>query len=118
MRLVFNQGAAPTALYEKQLVAGSFVQSGSPTNTKWKFTNKLANTSGGEGLQKITLKLKANKLSDTFGGRYFAIPIGATPPIHIRQTVRIGDVCATGVLDCLASSSGTSLKCGTALFTP
>jgi hypothetical protein len=32
------------------------------------------------------------------------------PPIRVRQTIRVGDDCATAVLRCTLASNGNSLK--------
>jgi cysteine-rich repeat protein len=112
-RLVFNQDTGPTPLYDVTLPAGSFVQSGT---TKWLFLDKEADVPGALGWRKAILSLRLNKVKDNLDGRNVAIQIDTTPPIRFRQTLRIGDECATGVLDCTLNGTGKILKCSTVVF--
>jgi cysteine-rich repeat protein len=108
VRLIFNQ-AGPAPLYQATLPPGSFFQAGS----SWLFFDGEADAPGAVGWRKARLKLKLNKVGDTVDGRNVAIPIDpnalGAPPIRLRQTLRIGDDCATAVITCTAK--GTTLKC-------
>jgi cysteine-rich repeat protein len=113
VRLLFNQGLSP-ALYDVSLPPGSFLQKGSLTSPKWLFFDKEADVPGALGFRKARFGLKNNKVKNTVDGRNVALAIDTTAPIRVRQTIRIGDECVTGVLDC--TPKGTSLKCSTVVF--
>ncbi|MEO8601676.1 MAG: hypothetical protein ABI629_03765 [bacterium] len=110
-------------LFESQLdptdcpSTSCFVQSGKPTKPKWKFSSKTADLVGAPTWHKGKLALKGPK-PGTFNldGRYqtlFTSAEAGAPPI-MRQTIRVGDVCITGVISCVPASNGKSLKCALA----
>ncbi|HWP64341.1 MAG TPA: hypothetical protein VNO26_00320 [Candidatus Limnocylindria bacterium] len=113
-RITFNQSnLAP--FYDVQLGPGAFLQSGA---TKWKFQDGEADVPGALGWRKAKIALISNKVKLTHTGINAAIGIDLTPPIRIRQTIRIGDDCATGVLECTVNATSTVVKCTTPIFTP
>ena len=89
---------------------------------RWSFLDAEADVAGAVGLHKLRLKERLNKVSDVFDGRNVSVPIDANalgaPPIRLRQTIRIGDDCATAVITCVANPSNTSLKCGSVPAAP
>lgn len=90
-----------------------FVQGGTPAKPKWKFKDKEADLAGAPSWRKGKVSLKNNKGVFTLDGRnttLFTLAEAGVPP-GARQTVRIGDVCITGVVQCLASGNGKTLKC-------
>ncbi len=112
--LIFSQ-AGPGTLYTAVLPPGSFVQSSSPIRPTWKFLDKEADVPGAEGWKKARFFLRLNKIKNNLAGETVAIDIdtGAlgAPPVRLRQTIRIGDDCATTVLSCEEKSGGKLLKC-------
>ena len=115
VRLVLNQGTAP-ALYDATLPPGSFVTGGSLTKPKWKFKDKEGDLPTALGWRKAKLRLIANKVKNVVAGQGVAMALDTTPPVRVRQTLRIGDSCSTSVMECLPKSSGLSFKCRSAVF--
>jgi hypothetical protein len=113
-RLVLNQINNP-AFYDVQLGPGAFLQSGT---TKWKFQDAEADIPGALGWRKGKTSLISNKVKIGHSGLNTALAIDTTPPIRMRQTVRIGDDCATGVLECTVNATATVIKCTTPIFIP
>jgi cysteine-rich repeat protein len=113
VRVLFNQGTSMTPVYEATLGPGSFTQKGSLTRPNWGFLDKEADVAGALGWRKAKFIQVANKVKDILDGRSTSVPIDVTAPIRVRQTIRIGDDCATGVLECEASPTGKVLKCST-----
>jgi hypothetical protein len=93
------------------------VQSGKPTKPKWKFSQKAADLVGAASWHKGKLALKGAKPA-TFNldGRNQTLLTSteAGAPPGMRQTVRVGDVCITGVVTCTSASNGKVLKCALA----
>lgn len=117
VKVIFNQASS---LFSASLPSGNFVQSGSVTTPKWKFSDTEADVPGAVGFRKGKFKLKNNKVKLVLDGRNTTIPIdvnalGAPPP-RLRQTIRIGDVCTTAVLTCESKAGGKLLKCNSALL--
>jgi hypothetical protein len=113
VRLILNQSNDPP-FFDVQLGPGGFVQTGT---TKWKFQDAEADVPGAEGWKKGKFALISNKSKLTFSGGNLPLSIAtAPPPIRMRQTVRVGDDCATGVLECTVNSIGNVVKCTTPLF--
>lgn len=112
--LIFSQ-AGPGTLFTAVLPPGNFVQSSSPTRPTWKFLDKEADVPGAEGWKKAKFFLRLNKIKNNLNGHSVAIDIdtGAlgAPPVRVRQTIRVGDDCATTVLTCEEKSGGKLLKC-------
>jgi hypothetical protein len=52
----------------------------------------------------------------TLVGKNASIAIDQTPPIRIRQTLRVGNECATGIIECVPNNAGNALKCNTVLL--
>jgi len=115
VRLIFNQSTNPP-LYDATLPPGSFAITGNPLRPKWKFLDREGDVIGALGWRKAKLRLQFNKVKHVAGGQDEPLAIDTTPPIRIRHTLRIGDTCATGVLECTPNSTGTSLKCSTIVF--
>ena len=115
VRLVLNQGTTPP-IYDVTLSPGSFTLSGNPARPKWKFLDREGDVAGALGWRKGKLRLQLNKVKLVAAGQDEPLGIDLTPPIRIRHTLRIGNTCATGVLECLASSTGSTLKCSTVVF--
>jgi hypothetical protein len=112
-RMVFNQvNNAP--FYDVQLGPGAFLQSGS---NKWKFQDGEADVPGALGWRKGKVSLISNKVKLGHSGQNTALSMDLTPPIRMRQTIRIGDDCATGVLECTTNTTQTVVKCTTPIFT-
>jgi cysteine-rich repeat protein len=91
-----------------------FVQNG--VKPQWKFLDKLADLVAAPSWHKGKLKIKNNSAKIGLDGRtvdLFTAAQAGMPP-SMRQTIRIGDVCVTGVVNCLANSKNTSLKCSLA----
>lgn len=89
-----------------------FVQSGSVAKPKWKFLRKQADLVGAPSWRKGKLSSKAgNQRVMTFQGRNQPLFTLAEAGSGMRQTVRIGDVCVTGVINCTPNGSGKTLKC-------
>jgi hypothetical protein len=61
------------------------------------------------------MALISNKVKLSHSGLNTALAIDLTPPIRMRQTIRIGDDCA-GVLECTGNSVSTVIKCTTPIF--
>jgi cysteine-rich repeat protein len=90
-----------------------FVQSGSPTKPKWKFLDKEADIVAAPSWRKGKVKVKNNKVTFNTDGRnqslFTTAELGVPP--GLRQTLRIGNVCITGLVQCVASGNGKSQKC-------
>jgi len=112
VRLIINQSNDP-AFYDVQLGPGGFLQTG--TN-KWKFQDAEADVPGALGWKKGKFALISNKSKLTFSGGIPLTIATSPPPIRMRQTVRVGDDCATGVLECTLNGVGNVLKCTTPIF--
>ena len=110
--VVFNQSAS---LYDKTLAPGNFEQKGSLTKPKWKFFDDEADVVGGEGLRKAKMQLNTGEVQDLIQGRGVEIAIDTmalgAPPVRLRQTIRVGDDCATAILSCEEKGGGKVLKC-------
>ena len=113
VRLILNQGTSP-AIYDVAPPIGSFIENSN--RPVWQFLDPEADVPGALGWKKGRLSLSANKVRFTLTGKNFPIPVDTTPPVRIRQTLRIGNECATGVVECTPNMSGTSLKCSTVVF--
>ena len=109
VKLIFNQGSGSTPLYSAVLPPGSFIQGGSPTVPRWKFTDREGDVPGALGWRSGLFRLLANKLSFVLRGAGVAIALDGSMPV--RQTIRIGDTCASTVLDCTAAGTGRVLRC-------
>src|SRR5262249_20712722 len=109
VRLVFNQGTTSTPLYDAVLPPGSFVQGGSSVKPRWKFTSRDGSVPQALGWQSALFRLLVNKVAYVLGGAGVEIPIDGSTPL--RQTIRIGDTCASVRLDCTTASSGRTLLC-------
>ena len=116
VRVIYNQGGSLTPLYDASLAAGNFVQGGSLTRPNWKFKDLEADVPGALGWRKGKFILANNKVRNILDGRNVHIEVNTTAPIRVRQTIRIGDDCATGVLSCIPNNTGKVLKCSTAVF--
>jgi len=116
VRVIINQ-AGPTPIYDALLPIGSFLQKGSSTKPNWTFKDKEGDVVGAEGLRKVQGKRQLNKLTYAIDGRKVVIPVDyfalGAPPVRMRQTLRIGDDCATTVLRC-AVGTNAKLKCTSA----
>ncbi len=108
--------ARPAPLYEATLPIASFVQK-SASKPNWRFSDKEGDVVGAVGLRKVQAKRQLNKLVYSIDGRKVVIPVDydalGAPPVRLRQTLRIGDDCATSVLRCSVGSNA-SLKCTSA----
>jgi hypothetical protein len=107
VELTFNQTSS--TLYQAALVPpGKFVQKGNPSGPSWKFVDRTATTPLALGWKKAAFKQKFNKVKFSVQGFGVEVPLDTTPPILLRQSLKIGNECATVVLECAAS--GTRLK--------
>lgn len=114
VRLILNQGTSP-AIFDVAPAIGSFIEN--PNKPSWLFLDPDADAPGAIGWKKGKLTLSGNKVRFAFSGKNFAIPVVTSPaPIRIRQTLRIGNECATGILECTPNGTGTALKCNTVLL--
>jgi hypothetical protein len=113
VRFILNQGTSP-AIYDVAPAIGSFIENAS--RPVWLFLDTDADAPGAIGWKKGKIVLSNNKVKPALSGKNFPIPVDTTPPIRIRQTLRIGNECATGVLECTPNMTGTSLKCNTVVF--
>ena len=75
-----------------------------------------ADVPGALGWKKGKFALISNKSKLTFSGGIPLSIVTAPPPIRMRQTVRVGDDCATGVLECTLNGAMNVLKCTTPIF--
>lgn len=69
---------------------------------------------GGSGATyKLKLKQKANKVRTALKASSAALPValGSGGAVRLRQTLRVGPVCATAVLDCKVLGGGARLRC-------
>ncbi len=122
--LIFSQDQI---IYEADVPPATFVQSGSDKKPKWKFT--LSKTApdivGAEGWRKGKLKaispgalgpLNRFKYSAQGAGVPMDIdPLFGEPGVtRIRQTIRVGNTCATVLLSCFPS--GPSYRCFSQVF--
>ena len=82
-----------------------------PGKEKWKFKDKEGDVAGAIGLVKSQFGLRENKIKYSFGSKYIPMSINTTAPVRVRQSLRIGDDCATAVVSCEANAKGTVLKC-------
>ena len=116
VRVILNQ-AGPLPLYDATLPIGSFLEKGSSLKPNWRFKDKEGDVAGAEGLRKVQAKRQLNKLVYAIDARQVVVPIDyfalGAPPVRVRQTIRIGDDCATTVLRC-AVGGNASLKCTSA----
>jgi hypothetical protein len=112
--VIFNQ-EGPGALFSAELPIGSFTQFPKPKVTKWKFLDNEADVVGGEGLRRVNFIQKFNKVKDAIQGKGVAFPIDplalAAPPVRLRESIRIGDDCATTIITCVERIPGVLLKC-------
>jgi cysteine-rich repeat protein len=111
--ILFNQGPT-TPDYVVTLAPGAFAQRGiAPASQTWKFLDKEADVVGALGWRKgkFAQKATSNKATYAHDGRNVPIAFSTTAPVRMRQTIRVGDVCATAVLDCEVKSNGAVLKC-------
>lgn len=115
VRFLLNQGTSP-AIFDVTVPTMTFVQKGSAIRPNWQFLDVEADFPGAIGLKKVRLVLSNNKVRFSLNGKSFPIPVVTTSPIRVRQTLRVGDECATGVLECTPSATGTALKCSTVVF--
>jgi hypothetical protein len=113
VRFILNQGTSP-AIYDVAPGIGSFIENAN--RPVWLFLDTDADAPGAIGWKKGKIVLSNNKVKPALSGKNFPIPVDTTPPIRIRQTLRIGNECATGVLECTPNMTGTSLKCNTVVF--
>jgi hypothetical protein len=121
--LVFSQD---DVIYEATLPPGSFVQAGSAARPRWKFglRGKDPDIVGAEGWRKGKFKVKlvafGNQIGHNLKGKGVAFEIDPSflggPPRRLRQTIRVGDLCATVVLTCEEKASGRVLKCTSQQF--
>jgi len=117
--LIFSQDAI---LYRADVPAGVFAQAGSAKKPKWKFALKKIEPDivGAEGWRKGKLNAVSpgalgppNRFKYSLRGD--GIPLTIDPAFgepgvtRIRQTIRIGDSCATALLSCI--DKGTAFKC-------
>jgi cysteine-rich repeat protein len=116
VRFLLNQGAMGPAIYDVSLAPGAFLQKGTPTRPSWLFVDMTASTPGALGWKRARFALSRNKIRFTLAGKNVPIPVDETAPIRIRETIRIGNDCATGVLECTPNLAGTVLKCSTVVF--
>jgi cysteine-rich repeat protein len=94
-------------------LATCFVQSGTPTKPKWKFLDKEADLAGAPSWHKGKFKIK-NVNNGTFNldGRNVTLFSSAELGTgSLRQTIRVGDVCITGLVSCTLSGNAKSYKC-------
>lgn len=117
VRIIINQ-AGPAPLYDALLPPGSFVQKSSTKSPKWRFADKEGDVPGALGMRKAQAKRQLNRAFYSLAGQGVIIPIDflalGAPPIRVRQSIRIGDDCATAVLRCTLAPNGNSLKCTSA----
>lgn len=108
-----RQPAGPPAEYLALLAPGAFVQKGAPPKTTtWKFLDKEADLPGALGLHQVkVVSGRTNKVKQSADGRNQAIPFLANLPVRVRQTLRVGDDCATALLSCDVKRSGRVLRC-------
>ena len=116
VRVILNQ-AGPAPLYDATLPIGSFLQKGSSAKPNWQFKDKEGDVAGALGLRKVQAKRLLNKLAFSIDARKVVVPVDydalGAPPVRLRQTLRIGDDCATTVLRC-AVGTNAKLKCTSA----
>jgi hypothetical protein len=57
------------------------------------------------------VKQKVNRIRAKLRGLDLALPIEVGATVQMRQTLRMGQACATAVLDCKVLAGGARLKC-------
>jgi hypothetical protein len=127
VELVFSEGGV--TLYDVALdptscspLTSCFVQKGpraapDACMESWKFTDKQADVPGAIGWKtgtfkqrKVTGGLCGNKITFTLASGKIATVTNPTGT-RIRESIRIGDDCATALLTCTTSASGKTRKC-------
>jgi hypothetical protein len=104
-------------IFEHTLPSGNFTHKvEKPTRNVWLFKDKEANVA--DSWRKGKFTDKKNKEKFTLDGRTESMPdpdlfevadIGS--PVVMRQSIRVGDVCATAIVNCEVKGGGKSLKC-------
>lgn len=108
-------------VFEHTLPDGNFVhKTDKPTKKVWLFKDKEANTaeswrkgkfSQSHGIVKFTLDGRTESMPDP---DLFEVD-DVFPPIQIRQSIRVGDVCATAIVTCEVNPSGKVVRCESGL---
>jgi hypothetical protein len=94
VRLVMNQGT--TVLADVSLPASAVVRRSSKSVA-----------SG----YRMRVKQKANRVRMRLRGRTLSLPIVGDAGVRLRYTVRVGDACATTVVQCAVYGHGQTLRC-------
>jgi cysteine-rich repeat protein len=118
-KFLFNQGDDASPEYVIEVGPGFFTQKGeAPRTVNWKFKDREADVPGALGWRsgRFTQRSNSNKIKDKADGRNVPIFFDPTPPVLIRQTIRVGDDCATAVLSCEVRRNGLVLRCQSALL--
>ncbi len=121
VKIIYNNTASGL-LFESTLHPGDcnppltscFVQSGTPAKPNWKFLDKEADIGAAPSWRKGKFKVK-NSIQGAFtlDGRnvpLFTLAELGGPPVT-RQTVRVDDLCITGVVNCELSGNSKGFKC-------
>lgn len=114
--ITYNNNTAGI-IFEHTLPALNFTHKvEKPTRNVWLFKDKEANTA--ESWRKGKFRERKNKVRFVLDGRTESMPdpdlfevsdIGS--PVVMRQSIRVGDVCATAIINCLVKRDGRVLKC-------
>lgn len=108
VRIIYNNTPSGE-LFSSTLPPGNFAQN--DPKLKWKFKDKEADVPGSPSWRKGKFVIKTNKIKFTLDGRktplFTAAELGMPP--RARQTVRVGDVCITAIIECV--QKGSTHKC-------
>jgi len=127
-KVIFSQDGI---IYQATVPISTFEQKGSATRPMWKFSlaGKDPDIPGAEGWRKGKFNVKGgrglgpvNRLGYGLVGKLqtWAFEIDPSflggPPARLRQTIRVGNLCATIVVTCEEKASGKMLKCSSQQF--
>ena len=59
----------------------------------------------------MRVKQKANRVRMRLRGRTLSLPIVGDAGVQLRYTMRVGDACATTVVQCAVYGNGQTLRC-------
>lgn len=110
-----------TILYQATLPNSSFSQGGTEARPRWRFAlgRFEPDVPGALGWRRAKFGTARpgvigtlNRVKFKLSGRGVAFEINTTgSPIQLRETIRVGDVCATAAVECEVLRSGSIVKC-------
>lgn len=116
--VIFSQ---TNILYQATLQGSSFLQGGTEARPRWRFALRRnePDVPGALGWRRAKFGTarpgvlgSLNRVKFKFSGRGVAFEIDTIgSPIQLRETIRVGDVCATTVLECEVRKRGSIVTC-------